>query len=255
LRIDPRLPEAYLARAQLTWTALNQFPHEAAITDLRRAVALNANLADAHLELEKVYYHVGLTDKAITAGDQVQRLDPYQASSTNRQFRALIDAGRLEQVRLLVDGNANQGAYARADALIALGRLHEALQHLSASNAIRRGAADYDIGALALLGVVYARLNRPKDAEQVLAMIMPAAENSTGLSHMHHAQLHIGATLSLLGRKDDAVRWLTKAADEGYPSYPRFSTDQSLTPLKGYPPYEALLQRLRSAWERWKGSL
>ena len=40
--------------------------------------------------------------------------------------------------------------------------------------------------------------------------------------------------------------WLTKAADEGYPSYPRFSTDQSLTPLKGYPPYEALLQRYGS---------
>ena len=116
-----------------------------------------------------------------------------------------------------------------------------------ASNAIRRGAADYDIGALALLGVVYARLNQPKNAEQVLAMIIPAAENSTGLSHMHHAQLHIGATLSLLGRKDDAVRWLTKAVDEGYPSFPRFSTDQSLMSLKGYPPYEALLRRLRTA--------
>ena len=255
LRIDPRLPEAYLARAQLTWTALNRFPHEAAITDLRRAVALNANLADAHLELEKVYYHIGLTDKAISAGEQVQRLDPYQASSTNRRFRALIDAGRLEQVRLLMDGNANQGAYARADALIALGRLHEALQHLSASNAIRRGAADYDIGALALLGVVYARLNQPKNAEQVLAMIIPAAENSTGLSHMHHAQLHIGATLSLLGKNDEAVRWLTKAVDEGYPSFPRFSTDPSLMSLRGYPPYEALLRRLRTHWERWKSSL
>jgi TolB-like protein/DNA-binding winged helix-turn-helix (wHTH) protein/tetratricopeptide (TPR) repeat protein len=255
LRIDPRLPEAYLARAQLTWTALNGFPHEAAIADLRRAVALNPNLADAHLELEKVYYHIGLTDKALSEGEQVQRLDPYQASSTNRRFRTLIDAGRLEQVRLVMDGNANQGAYARADALIALGRLHDALQHLSSSNAIRRGVADYDIGALALLGVVHARLNQPKNAEHVLAMIIPAAENSTGLSHMHHAQLHIGATLSLLGRKDDAVRWLTKAADEGYPSFPRFSTDPSLMSLKGYPPYEALLRRLRTHWERWKRSL
>ena len=99
LRIDPRLPEAYLARAQLTWTARNRFPHEAAITDLRRAVALNPNLADAHLELEKIYYHIGLTDKAIAAGQQVQRLDPYQAWSTSRTFRTLIDAGRLEQVR------------------------------------------------------------------------------------------------------------------------------------------------------------
>ena len=72
---------------------------------------------------------------------------------------------------------------------------------------------------------------------------------------MHHAQFHIGATFGLLGRKADAVRWLTKAADEGYPSYPRFSTDQSLAPLKGYPAYEALLVRLRNDWHRWQKSL
>ena len=48
LAIDPNLAEAYLARAQLTWTAPNRFPHESAVTDLRRALALNANLADAH---------------------------------------------------------------------------------------------------------------------------------------------------------------------------------------------------------------
>ena len=241
LAIDPNVPDAYLARAQLTWTARNRFPHEAAITDLRRALALNANLADAHLELEKVYYHIGLTDKAIAAGEQVQRLDPSQALSSNRTFRALIDAGRLEQVRLDVDSNGNLGAYARGDALIALGRLQDALQFLSRSKATLPVDAEYDIGALALLGVVYARLDQPKQAERVLAMVIPAAENPTALSHIHHAQFHIGATLGLLGRKADAARWLTKAADEGYPSYPRFSTDQSLAPLKGYPAFEALL--------------
>jgi TolB-like protein/DNA-binding winged helix-turn-helix (wHTH) protein len=59
LAIAPYLPEAYLARAQLTWTARNHFPHEAAITDLRRAVTLNTNLADGHVELEKVYITLG----------------------------------------------------------------------------------------------------------------------------------------------------------------------------------------------------
>ena len=255
LAIDPNLPEAYLARAQLTWTARNRFPHEAAITDLRRALALNANLADAHLELEKVYYHIGLTDKVIAAGEQVQRLDPSQALSSNRTFRALIDAGRVEQVRLEVDRNGNLGPYARGDALVALGRLQDALQFLSRSKATLPGDAEYDIGALALLGVVYARLEQPKEAERVLAVVIPAAENPSALSHIHHAQFHIGAIFGLLGRKADAVRWLTKAADEGYPSYPRFSTDQSLAPLKGYPTYEALLIRLRNDWNRWQKSL
>ena len=255
LRIDPRLPEAYLARAQLTWTALNRFPHEAAIMDLRRAVALNR---------ESGRRTSGTGEGLLSHRAHRQSPRCRRAGSAARSLSGVVHqsrlsgahrCGRLEQVRLVVDGNANLGSYARADALIALGRLHDALQHLSSSSATRPGAADYDIGALALLGLVYARLNQPKNAEQVLAMIIPAAENSTGLSHMHHAQLHIGATLSLLGRKDDAVRWLTKAADEGYPSFPRFSTDQSLTSLKGYPPYEALLRRLRTDWERWKRSL
>ena len=255
LMIDPNLPEAYLACAQLTWTAKNRFPHETAVTYLRQALALNPNMADAHLELEKVYYHVGLTDKAIAASEQVRRLDPAQALSTNRTFRALIDGGRTEQLRLEVDRNRNLGAYARADALMALGRLQEALQFLSDSKATVPGNAEYDIGPLALLGVLYARLDQRTQAERVLAMVVPAAENPTALSHIHHAQFHIGATLGLLGRKVDAVRWLTRAADEGYPSYPRFSTDQSLAPLKGYPAYEALLVRLRNDWNRWRESL
>ena len=84
---------------------------------------------------------------------------------------------------------------------------------------------------------------------------IPAAENPTGLSHMHHAQFHIGAALACLGRRDAAVEWLTRAADEGYPSYPRFTTDQSLARLKGHAGFETLLARLRKDWERWRKTL
>ena len=195
LTTDPGLPEAYLARAQLLWTARNRFPHEAAIKDLRRALALNANLADAHLELEKVYYHIGLTDEAIAAGEQVQRLDPSRALSSNRTFRALIDAGQLAQVRLEVDRTANLTPYARGDALIALGRLQDALQFLSRSKATRPGEAEYDIAALALLGVVHARLGRPKEAERVLTVVDSGSRESRcavthpscAVSHRRHS--------------------------------------------------------------------
>jgi eukaryotic-like serine/threonine-protein kinase len=39
LAINPDQAEAYLARAQLTWNLRNGFPHERAITDLRRALS------------------------------------------------------------------------------------------------------------------------------------------------------------------------------------------------------------------------
>ena len=138
---------------------------------------------------------------------------------------------------------------------MALGRLGDALQLLSGSRAVESGAPESDIGAIALLGVAYATLGRREDAERMMAAVLPAAENTTALSHVHHVQFHIGSTLGILGRYDEAVRWLTKAADEGYPSYTRFSTDQSLAPLKGHAGFIALLARLRQDRDRWQKTL
>jgi tetratricopeptide (TPR) repeat protein len=255
LAIDRDLAEAYLARAQLTWTAVNSFPHEPAIADLQRAVSINPNLAQAYIELEKVYYHIGLTDHAVDAKESAHRLDPSQAGSSNRAFRALVDAGRVEEVRVGLERGRTLGAYARGEALIALGKLDEARQLLSSSRITVSTDPEYDAGALALLGVVYARLGDRGNAERVIVAVLPTAENQTALSHIHHVQFNIGATLAWLGRHDEAVHWLTRAALEGYPSYPKFSTDQSLAPLKRHTGFVALLARLQKDWDRWQKTL
>lgn len=255
LALDRDLAEAYLARAQLAWTAVNSFPHEPAIADLRRAVSINPNLAQAYIELEKVYYHIGLTNKAVDANESAYRLDPSQAGSSNRAFRALVDAGRVEEVRFELERGRNVGAYARGEALIALGKLDEARQLLSSSRVTVSTDTDYDVGALALLGVVHARLGDRENAERVIVAVLPTAENRTALSHVHHTQFNIGATLAWLGRHDEAVQWLTRAALEGYPSYPKFSSDQNLAPLKGHAGFVALLTRLRKDWDRWQKTL
>ena len=253
LAINPNQAEAHLARAQLTWNLRNRFPHERAIADLRRVLSINPNLAEAYIELGKVYHHIGLTDKAVDANEQAQRLDPGAAAPVNRRVGALIDAGRLKEVRHELDRNGTRlTPLYHADALLAIGRPTEALQALSPSTPPKRSHLESDTNATALLAVVYARLGRREDAERMIAAAIPAADNQTGLSHIHHGQFWIGSALAILGRYDEAVRWLTKAADEGYPSYPRFSTDQSLAPLKGHPGFEALLARLRQDRDRWQ---
>jgi len=65
LALDPDLADAYLARGKLTWTLANHFPHARAIQDMKRALALNPNLATAHYWLGAVYMHIGLLDKAL----------------------------------------------------------------------------------------------------------------------------------------------------------------------------------------------
>ncbi|MBA2603255.1 MAG: tetratricopeptide repeat protein [Acidobacteria bacterium] len=256
LAINPNQAEAYLARAQLSWTVANEFHHEQAVGDLRHALSINPNLAEAYVELGKVYYHIGLTDKAVDANDQAHRLDPSDAKPSDRRLRALIDDGRLEEFRRELDGKASRVAdYSRADGLVALGRLTEALQLLSRSSSADPKNPDADAGAIALRAVVYARLTQFDDAERMLSAVIPAAGNSTALSHLHHAQFHIGSALALLGRYNEALLWLNRAVNEGYPSYPRFSKDESLAALKGHAEFDALLVRLRQDWERWRKTL
>ena len=76
LALDANLAEGYLARAQLAWSLPNGFPHERAVRDLQRAIAIKPSLADAHIELGKIYVHIGLLDEAIVANAQALRLDP-----------------------------------------------------------------------------------------------------------------------------------------------------------------------------------
>src|SRR2546428_109933 len=64
LQLDANLAEAYAARGFLLWSRTNHFPHARAVRELRRALALNPNLAEAHHQLGNVYNHVGLLDKA-----------------------------------------------------------------------------------------------------------------------------------------------------------------------------------------------
>jgi tetratricopeptide (TPR) repeat protein len=192
----------------------------------------------------------------VDACNQAQRLDRSSVASANRRISALLDAGRLEGVRHELDRHATRLLpMNRADALLAMGQPEEALQALSPSTSSEGGDPESTIGETALLAVVYARLGRREDAERVMAAAIPVAENPTGLSHFHHAQLHIGRAFGVLGRYDEAVRWLTKAADEGYQSYPRFSTDPSLASLKGHAGFAALLARLRHDEDRWDKTL
>jgi hypothetical protein len=117
------------------------------------------------------------------------------------------------------------------------------------------GFRDLEPNHLATLAHANAKLGRRAEAERVLAAAIPVVVNPTGLSDIHHAQFGIGCAFALLGRADEAVRWLTKAADEGLPNYPKFSGHVDMAPLKDHPGYVALLQRLRRDWERWRTTL
>ena len=57
----------------------------------------------------------------------------------------------------------------------------------------------------------------------------------------HHVAYSVGATLVQLGDVNASLRWLTRAADTGFPCYPWFERDSLLDPLRKHPQFVGLL--------------
>ena len=216
LAINPDLAEAYLARAQITWNLRNGFHHEAAVEDLRRALTNNPNLSAAHLELCRVYGHIGLLEKAISECTEAMKLDPLSNGAATRRMNYYIEARMADKVReeSLRDPRVIASVRIRAQIADILGPPEGALAafgdlaHDPADAALRK----LEMNDLSYLARYYARAGRAADAERALRIVIPLAVNPTGLSDVHHTQYAIGVTFALLGKSDDAVRWLTKAA-------------------------------------------
>ena len=255
LTINPDLAEAYLARAQLIWNLRNGFPHERTIADLRRAIANNPNLAEAHIELGKLYSHIGLIDNAIAANRHALVLDPLSTAARQRLISALVDGGRKDVLAEELSRNPQWPLRSRAGALMFLGRTEEAIARLAPRGVADGELRNLEMNEVAILAHALSRVGRRADAARVLAIAIPLAANPTGLSDTHHAQFEIGCAYALLGDHDKAVEWVTKAANEGYPSYARFSTEADLAAVRNHPGFVALLERLQKDAERWRATL
>jgi hypothetical protein len=68
----------------------------------------------------------------------------------------------------------------------------------------------------------------------------------------HHVAYSVGAALAQLGDVNASLRWLTRAADTGFPCYPWFERDSLLDPLRKHPQFVELLGRLRTAHEQMR---
>ena len=242
LSLDPDLAEGYLARAQLVWTLPNQFPHERAIRDLKRAIALNPTLAAAHRELGKVYLHVGLLEESIGANNRALQLNP-EDSALARLVLAHMYLRQCETALQLLDQRGARNARRRAEVLRCLGREDDALQELSVQ--------PYP----SLRATLLARKGRDAAARAELEKIGPTAANQEELSHAHHSHYYLGTAYARLGDIRQAVSWLKKASSEGLPCYPLFERDPDLDSLRQDPEFLALLLELKAQADRLRSAI
>jgi TolB-like protein/DNA-binding winged helix-turn-helix (wHTH) protein/Tfp pilus assembly protein PilF len=251
LKLDPDLADAYLARGIDFWTHRNGFPHERAVLEIKHALELDPNLAEAHHELAKIFLHIGLLEQAQQELRAALQLEPTNMGVRYRIAVALLDDGKAQEAMSGLEGTRSffpeLWSYQMSFALFQLGRKQEAASVIR--DYLRENRRDEGGVGNSMQALLYADAGQTALAERSIRAAMEAGKD---FGHFHHAAYTIGAAYAAMNRRDDAVRWLRNAADDGFPCYPLFLHDHSLDRLRSDPGFQRLLADVKNRWEHYK---
>lgn len=254
LELDPELAQAYLARGQLLWSPNHQFAHERAVQEYRRALSLSPNLAEARHQLANVYNHIGLLDKAQEEIQKAVALDPLNTAARFRVGINLLYQGKYEEslsaIRDSRKFNPPFWVFQTSFVLFQLGKREEALE--KATQFLEENPEDPG-GQLAAFQALVAASKQ--DARAADIHVRQALEKGRGYHHFHHTAYILASTYSLLNQPASAMKYLEKAADEGFPCYPLFERDPNLNNLRSYPAFRDFMDRQKKQWERFRSTL
>ena len=250
LHLDPNLADAYVARGLWFWTPGNDFKHENAIRDFQKAIELKPGLNISYELLSLVQYHVGLMDQSMANAKKGLELEP--TSVRARHYIAvvsLLQGKYVEALKMFGTVSEQYVPFFRialmAQTLYYLGRLDEAAEM------IEQGLLEYPVEPQlnSSYAIILAKMGRTDEVRRRMNL---AIENKSELRHVHHLYHNLAGASALMGDKDEAVKWLIRASDEGLPNYPLFNRDPNLASLKGDPKYEDLMLKLKTQWEYFK---
>ena len=100
--------------------------------------------------------------------------------------------------------------------------------------------------------MLLAKAGKTSEAETA---INRAEEIGRDFGHFHHTAYNIASAYVLLKQPDKAVDYLQMAADDGFPCYPLFDSDEGLKNLRQDARFIALLSQLKQRWERYNSTL
>ena len=250
LLLNPNLANPHIIKGQFYWSQSHNFAHEEAFNEFVKAVEKNPELSLAYEQLSLVQLHIGLFDDALKNAQKSIDLDP-------GNFRARRFIGEI----LLFQGNYNSAL--KEFEKIPENFAPQPTQSFEALNLLYLKQPDKAIELLnnnlqfdpnnpnlnSVYAIILAEKRQFIEAEQ---RKMIALENSREYIHAHHIYYNIGVASALMNKKNEAVEWLDKAANTGFPNYPLFNSDPYLKNLKGYKGYEELLKELKEKWEYYK---
>jgi DNA-binding winged helix-turn-helix (wHTH) protein/tetratricopeptide (TPR) repeat protein len=253
LELDPDSAEAHVANAFLLWGPSKNFQHLEAITELRRALALQKNLPHAYNRLGTILAHIGLMDRAREMYERGRPFQPKQAMNHsivqvyiwNRE----LESAREEIGRWRAENPSNKYAiyFAPQPAMIegdwdeAQALLDEAIQLFPEEPLV-----------VSLMGVYWALVEKP---EMALACVTRACSIAKSFGHAHHTYYQLACIFALLGRRPQAFEWLERSVSSGFACWPLFLRDDCLRGLWTLPEFEALVSSLQAKYPDHLGML
>ncbi len=237
LELDETLADAH-ATLGFLHTAFD-WDWPAAEKELRRALELNPNHAQAHDAYGNYLTVVGRGEEALAEIRRARELDPLSVAvnldAVVELFMLRRYADAVERARVLLDMDPNNGnAHAMlAIVYVQLGRRAEAVAE--AVKGIRETDSPLNI---ATAGTALAASGEEAEARRVLQNLKEIAAKRYACPY-EIGLIHVG-----LGEKDEGFRWLEKGYNERSICMMYAKQDPRMMPLHGDPRYEDLLRRL-----------
>jgi TolB-like protein/thioredoxin-like negative regulator of GroEL len=237
LEIDETLADAHTALGGVSfaydwnWTAAER--------ELRRAIELNPNSAEARDYYALYLSDLGRSEEALAEIRKARELDPLSVmihvDAINEFFSLHRYDEAVERGRMALEldpGNGNARVML-AIVLVQQGRLREAVAE--AEKAIQSGDSPL---VLATAGGVFPAAGDPGRARRILGELAEVSKKR------YVCPYEIGVIHLALGEKDEAFRWLEKGFRDRSICMQGTRQDPRLEPLHGDPRYEDLLRRL-----------
>lgn len=240
------LAEGYMARAFLLWGPSKNFQHIEAIVDLKRAIALQANLPHAYNRLGSILAHVGLLEHARAMFERARQFNPKKAISTsigqvyhwNQEYDSFREHTRQWQA---ASPNNKYANYLAPQALMMIGDWDEA-SRLTAEASRKFPNEPMIIG---LEGVLHALMGRGAAA---LDCVTRACAIPKSFGHAHHTYYHIACIFAITERREPAFEWLDRSVSTGFACWPFFLKDPCLNNIRGMPEFEFLISTLQAKY-------
>jgi adenylate cyclase len=213
LELEPRMPEAYIARAQILSL---QGRTQEALQSFEEALRLNPASFDAHYLYARHCFQEGDFERAALHFEAAQKLRPDDYQSPCMLVGALIKLGRTEQY---------------------IDVARHAMQVME-----RRLLIDPQDGRAYQLGtVVAARLGLRDKARDFAARAIRSRPDAFATYY------NVACAYSVLGDVDDALGMLDRAVQHGRGNLEWIGNDPDFDPLRPDPRFDALLDRIRTA--------